>query len=174
MLNKSRKTTALFWERPSYQLVGTDSCYVFAFRDIPELDTAPLRTQGPTIIHPGDLIRYASGRKTSAGFPNLHMIDGFALRYMGAVQGEGDESNSKLICFEQTHGGEPVITNLAGFTKVYWGFSLLPDNSWHFVTPAWSSRVVETHDIRLQHVLPSPAANSNPPVETTTPGVREV
>lgn len=150
MAEKPRKTTAMFWDRPSYKLVGTESCHVFAFRNKPELDPTPLRTQGPTTIFPGDLIRYASGRKTSAGFPSLHMLDGFSLRYAGTFQGEGDESNSKLVCFEQTHNGAPVQADLAGFVKVYWGFILLPDNSWHFVTPAWSSRVVETFDVRLQ------------------------
>jgi len=98
MAGKPRKTTAMFWDRPSYQLVGTYTCHVFAFRNIPELNPAPLRTQGPTIIRPGDLIHYASGRKTSAGFPGLHMLDGFSLRYAGTFQGEGDESDSRSTC----------------------------------------------------------------------------
>jgi len=70
---------------------------------------------------------------------------------------------SKGKATNQTHGA-PVQADLAGFAKVYWGFILLPDNSWHFVTPAWSSRVVETFDVRLQQDT-SDSSNIDPTVQ---------
>lgn len=83
-------------------------------------------------LRPGDRVTQMGGKRKSAGFHNIRMIDGHWLVYLGTVTAlDGD------LCLFQT-GPEPKDR--------YVGFQILssPPLTLHRYTPSLASRIVET------------------------------
>ena len=148
-MGKKGNKTVIVWERVHYDLVATGDCYLFSFRDKPELSTDPILLQDGSLMYPGDAITESRGRHTAAGFHHIIMDRGYAIRYTGSYNsGEQNEAGSKMLCFEQLKDGDllPLTSPSMGHTFI--GYLETFEHSWLFCTPAIASRIVETSIVK--------------------------
>lgn len=133
---KRGHTKTLHYERIDYVLVSTFNCYVFQFRQPPELDTRPVFLTGGRLMKVGARLTRAHGKKTSAGFSDFHLIDGNEFRFAGTF----NNLDGEILCFEYWSAGERKNA------PWYYGFATMAPVSrdWVFSTPAVAGRIVET------------------------------
>lgn len=123
-------------ERLTVTLLADSHC---CWAEIPAagIEPAPLKLPDGREIRPGDRVTRLGGRKTSAGYTTVRMIEPGFLVY----RGENRSLDGTLVVFDT----EPAQSHRV----VFWrhGFNL-----YHF-TPACSGRLVELTDV---HFTPAP------------------
>jgi hypothetical protein len=134
----------LAWNRPTYTLHGGDVCYwVVPGPGFPELDGAPVVLADKSVLRPGERIVAVGGDRTSAGFANFRMEDGYSLEYCGSVPGESCEQGKRLLLFREI--GKDGVAGRGENGWVAW-LELGPGR-WFFTSRAHASRIVETANV---------------------------
>ncbi|CAK0767655.1 conserved hypothetical protein [Gammaproteobacteria bacterium] len=143
---KKGTRSVLVYNRPTYDLIATFDCHIFAFLNPPEFDEDPLVLMNGEILKVGDCIVSFDSKKTSAGFPGFRMKEGNAVIFAGTYPGEDNEKGRRLVCFDRINEDGLVPAIHDEYPRVCFGFTETPEmpGVFFFSTPAVAGRVVET------------------------------
>lgn len=116
-------------------------CEFIGFREAPLIAPEEVKLANGQCIRPGDLILKMGGKRTSAGYFRLEMIEPHSLEFQGVFENEG----SKLLLFHK-HDGEKIQPMTHDeYPFLFIAYHLLQDGGkWMFCTPAIAGRLVET------------------------------
>lgn len=147
MPEKGQKTIRM-WTREGFTLIGTDDGYMLGFNIHPQLEPEKVELRSGKKIKPGMKLTKIGGEKTSAGYRNIDMLPGCAIRYLGKYI--TDSGEDEFVCFEQVHDGHDRALCVPGFLWVCFAFQVLPTGDWMFTTPAVAARVVQTTIVEVE------------------------
>ena len=135
----------------TFDRICLDDCEMFGFSKEPKLDITPILLGDGSTMKPGDRFVKIGGKKTSAGFPTLHMLPGHSMEYAGSYS----ELGTNALCFHQVKDGKvQKILNREGYAFLYYGWHSMAhaDTEWMFATRSNAGRIMETTMIeRAEH-----------------------
>ena len=147
MTQKGVKTIRM-WNREGFTLIGTQDGYMLGFEVHPQLEPDRVTLRSGDKIKPGAKLKKIGGPLTSAGYRNIDMLPGCAIRYLGKYITSNRED--EFVCFEQLHDGHERPLCLPNFLWACFAFQVLPTGDWMFTTPAVSGRVVQTTIVEFE------------------------
>lgn len=153
----SRKT-ATVWNYDGFELFGSadEPYYIVAFTKEPNINMEPLSLATGDVLCVGDTLAYLGGKKTSAGFDNLHPVAPYLFRYAGTFK----DDKSTFVLWETGIEDDD-------FHSIYYGHTLFMNNenivtALLFTNRAGSGRVIEaeifhaTHETIPKELYPKP------------------
>ena len=154
----SRKS-ATVWSYKGYDLMGDveSPYYIVGCTISPTINTEPLSLATGDVLYVGDTLAYLGGKKTSAGFDNLHPVAPFLFQYAGMFK-DGDNT---YVLWETGIGSNDE------YASIYYGHSLFINDdgittSLLYTNRAGSGRVIEaeifhsSHDTIPNELFPKP------------------
>lgn len=130
-----------------FDRISLEDVYIFGFHQTPNLELGEVAIDDPDypLLSPGDRLIYIGGKKSSAGYKVIDLID-CSMEYCGLVR----VNEFELLCFRLYKFGKMTDPDFKeGYADAYYGWLRLSRSRWFVSNTAGSGRVIETTKVLL-------------------------
>lgn len=142
---------ALVHHESGFDRISLEDVYIFGFHQATNLDPRAIAIDDPDhpLLFPGDRLIYIGGKKRSAGYKVIDLVD-CSMEYCGSVI----VNEFELLCFRLYKSGKMIDPDFKDeYADAYYGWLRMSQCSWFVSNTAGAGRVIETTKILLSTKL---------------------